>query len=104
MSKPEAAKEYTYINDEWRMYIIPYNIVLEQKKITTNRKTKESKEVWKISGYYSTYNEVLHSIVNREITISKNFKELVDKIDKLHQLIDNITFKKVELCKTEQEN
>lgn len=89
-SLPIAVKTANNINDDYRIEAIDVlNVTLFKRRVVENGKNK-GETVWYPIAYEPNVKEALRTLVTREIngTGLKDFKAVVDKVDKLMKQID----------------
>lgn len=68
------------------------NLVMEEKRVITEKKTNEEKEVWSFLGYFSKAEHALTALLNKEFMTtldSETVNEVLQKINEVKLLIDN---------------
>ena len=85
------------LNDKYKIVATDDRNVTIQEKVVTEVKDKDGEVIkintsWKVIGYYRDVNQVLHGLIRKEIngTGLKSFKAVCEKIDELHEYIDEV--------------
>lgn len=79
------------LNDKYKIVATDDRNVTIQEKVETE-KDGVMKTSWKVIGYYKDTNSALKGLVRKEIngTGLKSFKAVCEKIDELHEYIDEV--------------
>lgn len=79
------------VNKDWQIDTDQMNIILQQRKTVSDENSKNfGNEYWKNIGYYSTYKQALCALVDYEVKVSADYKDIVKRIDQLKEDIANL--------------
>lgn len=80
------------LNDKYKIIATGERNVTLQEKVVTEKEDGSTKISWKVVGYYRDVNAVLKGIVRKEIngTGIKKFETICEKINELHEYIDEV--------------
>ena len=80
------------ISDKYKVVATDDKNVTIQEKVVTEKEDGTVKTSWKVIGYYGNVNHALKGIVKKEIngTGLKNFITVCEKIEELHEYIDEV--------------
>jgi hypothetical protein len=102
--RKERNKKELIINDKYSIGTDPMNVILYENGVVTEKQNNQGrqpltenigKETFKVLGYFATTKGALHYMIEHEIKCVgfDDFKKLNDKVEELHNLIDNLNHK-----------
>lgn len=68
------------------------NLVMEEKRVVTDKKTDKEKEVWSFIGYFSKVEHALKALLNKEFMTAldcETVNEVLQKINEVKLLIES---------------
>ena len=77
------------INSDWRIETDPYNVILQQRKVSERGKNI-GEERWEAVAFCRTHKDALQAMVAFEINVPQEYEAIVEKIDELTELITSL--------------
>ena len=87
----EEQENIIKIMDNWRLSIVPFNVVLQKLETQIKKDTKEKVKFWNTKGYFSKVEAALQHLVELEIQTCSDLPRIIAHIETLKNSLSKIT-------------